>query len=164
MVEYYNRICLPESASRALRYLQCLLVEQTTSIADSRLDLVYSDENGLSEYSHSIMSPAPMKSSTSELMYLDEGTSPVRPDLVGGGHILDIYYTDDILFHYHPLNKKYHSSKEWYQITHCFSCIRSYKFIHLTPNASHTSGILGSLLVGLLGFRFLLRSSIVTIV
>ena len=47
-----------------------------------------------------------MKGSTLELMYLDEYTFPVGLGQVGGGHILDIYYTDDILFHYHPFNKK----------------------------------------------------------
>ncbi len=100
--------------------------------------------------------PASIRSS--EVSYLAQSCAPAGTPLIGadgsiGTHLLC-----------HLLNRKCHSSEEWHQITHFFSCIRSYKFMQFTPNASQTSGILGSLLVGLLGFRFLLRSSMVTMV
>ena len=100
--------------------------------------------------------PASIRSS--EVSYLAQSCAPAGTPLIGadgsiGTHLLC-----------HLLNRKYHSSKEWHHIKHFCACIRSYKLIHATSNAAQTSGILGSLLVGLLGLRFLLRSSMVTIV
>ena len=100
----------------------------------------------------------PASTRSSVVSYLAHSCAPAGTPLTGAAGSNN----NHLLWYF--LNKKYHSSEEWHQITHCFSCIRSYKFMHLTPNASHTSGILGSLLVGLLGFRFLLRSSMVTMV
>ena len=120
--------------------------------------IITSDHCGFAEVRPPAIQRPPASIRSSELSYRAQSCAPAGTPLIGadgsiGTHLLC-----------HLLNRKCHSSEEWHQITHCFSCIRSYKFMHLTPNASHTSGILGSLLVGLLGFRFLLRSSMVTMV
>ena len=120
--------------------------------------IITSDHRGFAGVQPPSIQRPPANIRSSELSYRAQSCAPEGTPLIGadgsiGTHLLC-----------HLLNRKCHSSEEWHQITHFFSCIRSYKFMQFTPNASHTSGILGSLLVGLLGFRFLLRSSMVTMV
>ena len=120
--------------------------------------IITSDHRGFAGVQPPSIQRPPANIRSSEVSYLAQSCAPAGTPLIGadgsiGTHLLC-----------HLLNRKYHSSKEWHHIKHFCACIRSYKLIHATSNAAQTSGILGSLLVGLLGLRFLLRSSMVTIV